>query len=755
MRIGCRSRAGGPVCAGLRAESGRGSGGFISGRPNREAMRPTVAALIVLSVILTGPLFVFGQMNAHPDAPRFAYPPAPRSTASNTFFGTTVADPYRPLEAIDAPATKAWIAAENRLTHGYLDAIPARPAIAAAFRKLYNYPKMSAPERAGRRYFYSYNTGLQTQGVIYVRDGEHGRAHVFFDPNTLSKDGSVQLTATAYSRDGKYLAYSTSTGGEDWQTWHVKTVATGRDTHDLIHWSKFSDAAWDGDRGFYYSGYDAPAAQNKTLSVLGVQKVWFHRLGTSQSADRLAFASTAHPDRFASAEVTDDDRYVVLAIGTLDTTQLMWKTRAAPDTAFRPLTPYTANVDYTVLGNDGSRFYLSTNNRAPRFRIVAVDARDPGLEQRTIVAQSADKLDGAALIGNRFLVSYLHDAYSVVRAVATSGRPLGAVALPGLGSASTPSARREDRSAYFQFSSYAFPTTIYRLDTRTLRTQVYFRPPIPFDSGAFVTEQLYAISKDGTRVPVFVTHRKGLVLDGRNPTLLYGYGGFDISETPYYSTHQALWLKLGGVYADAVLRGGGEFGETWHDAGRLANKQHVFDDFTAAARMLIARKITSTPKLAIDGGSNGGLLVGATLVQHPELFGAAIAEQGVLDMLRYARFTVGKAWIPEYGDATASAAAFHWLYAYSPLHNVKPGVRYPPTLITTADHDDRVMPAHSFKFVAALQAAQGGRAPILLRVQTNEGHFSGLTTDESIALYADFFAFLVKSLDFRPHVPGA
>ena len=701
-----------------------------------------------------GPGITPAAPNAH-DAQRIAYPPAPTSTAIDDYFGTAVADPYRPLESIDAPTTRAWIAAENRLTRRYLDAIAARGAIAAAYRRLYNYPKMSAPQHEGTRYFYSYNSGLQTQSVIYVRASEHGPARIFFDPNELSKDGSVQLTATSYSRDGKYLAYSTSNGGEDWQTWHVKGIPTGRDTSDRIHWSKFSDAAWDGDRGFYYSGYDAPTAQNKTLSVLGVQKVWFHPLGTPQSADRLVFASTAHPERFVSAEVTDDDRFVVLAVGTLGTTQLMWKARGAPDSAFVPFTSYTPNVDYNVLGNDGERVYLSTNNGAPRFRVVAVDLRDPRHVQHSIVAQTADKLDSASLIGNRFFLSYLHEAYSVVRVVTTSGRSVGAVRLPGLGSAEPPSAKREDRSAYFQFTSYAVPTTIYRIDTQTLRTQVYYHPPIPFDSNAFVTEQLFATSKDGTRVPVFVTHRKGLILDGRNPTLLYGYGGFDISETPYYSTARALWLTLGGVYADAVLRGGGEFGERWHDAGRLANKQHVFDDFTAAARMLIARQITSSPKLAIDGGSNGGLLVGATLVQHPDLFGAAIAEQGVLDMLRYQRFTVGKAWIPEYGDASASAAAFHWLAAYSPLHNVKSGVHYPPTLITTADHDDRVMAAHSFKFVAALQAAQGGGAPVLLRVQTNEGHFSGLTTAESIALYADFYAFLAKSLDFTVQLPGA
>jgi prolyl oligopeptidase len=683
-------------------------------------------------------------------AAAFAYPPAPTSTTSDNYFGTAVADPYRPLESIDAPATKAWIARENALTRSYLDAIPSRPAIAAAYRKLYNYPKMSAPYREGTRYFYDYNTGLQTQDVIYVRNSEKGPASVFFDPNTLSKDGSIQLTAQSFTRDGSYVAYSTSTGGADWQTWHVKNVATRRDTSDFIHWSKFSDASWDGDRGFYYSGYDAPRSGNKTLSALGVQKVWFHTLGKLQTSDRLVFASTAHPDRFVGAEVTEDDRFVILAQGTDGTTMLSWKGSRQPDSAFRPFTSYTKNVDYTLLGNDGSKLYLLTNNGAPRFRVVAVDLRDPAHVQRDVVPQAGDKLESASLIGNRFYLGYNHDAYSVIRIAATDGRALGSIALPGIGYANPPSAHREDRIAYYVYTSYAVPVTTYRFDTRTMQSTLFNRPRVAFDGANYVTEQLFAISKDGTKIPVFVTHRKGIALDGTNPTLMYGYGGFDISESPYYSADRALWLEMGGIYADVVLRGGGEFGEKWHNAGRLGKKQNVFDDFAAAAHMLIDRKYTSTPKLAIDGGSNGGLLVGASLTEHPDLFGAAIAEQGVLDMLRYQRFTVGKAWIPEYGDATASADAFHWLYAYSPLHNVRAGTHYPPTLITTADHDDRVLPAHSFKFAAALQAAQGGDAPILLRVQTNEGHFSGLTTDEAIAIYADFGAFLAKSLDFTP-----
>jgi prolyl oligopeptidase len=683
-------------------------------------------------------------------AATFDYPKAPESDASDTFFGTVVADPYRPLESIDAPATKAWVASENALTRCYLDAIPVRTQIAAAYKKLINYPKYSAPAHIGKHYIYSYNTGLQTQSVYYIRDSEFGPARKFWDPNTLSKDGSIQATDTSFTHDGTLMAYSTSVGGEDWQTWHVKSVATGRDTPDLVRWSKFSGAAWDGDRGFYYSGYDAPKGNNARLSALGVQKVWFHRIGTPQSADRLIFAETAHPDRFVGVEVSEDQRYVYLYEESGSTESIAVKERRDPSPRFRPITKFTPDITYSVAGNDGSKLFLYTNDGAPRFRIVSLDLRDPKLAMHDVVPQRADKLDGESLLGNRFYLAYLHDAYSVVRVASTSGKDLGTLPLPGIGSGGLPYGKREDRIAYSGFTSYAIPTTYYRFDTKTMRSTVYIKPKVPFDTAAFVTEQLFATSKDGTKVPVFVTHRKDIVLDGTNPTLLYGYGGFDISETPYYSGDRALWLQMGGVYADAVLRGGGEFGEAWHDAGRLGNKQNVFDDFAAAGDMLVAKKFTSPQRLAIDGGSNGGLLVGAEITQHPTEFAAAIAEQGVLDMLRYQTFTVGKAWIPEYGDAHASAAAFKWLDAYSPLHNVKSGTAYPPTLITTADHDDRVFPAHSFKFAAAMQAAQAGPAPILLRVQTNEGHFSGLTTDESIAIYADFYAFLTKNLNFTP-----
>ena len=678
--------------------------------------------------------------------------PTPRSATVDDYFGHRVSDRFRPLESIEAPPTKLWAEAQNARARTYFEALPARASIAAAYRRLRDVPKLSVPYHIGPHYVFTRNSGLQTQNVYYVRDSERGPAREFFDPNTLSKDGSTQAVSTSFSHDGSLMAYATSTGGEDWQTWHVRDVATGRDTRDLVRWSKYSTATWIGNRGFYYAGYDAPDGKNGTFAKTGVHKVWFHVLGTSQHADRLVSAATAHPNRFVGTAVSEDQRLVFLTSGAVGTTQFSWKPAAASDSAFAAFTGYEPNVDYNFIGNDGDRVYLLTNENAPRFRIVAVDLHDPAHRLEGIVGETGDVLQDASLIGNTFYLSYLHDAYSVTERVTTHGHPLGKIELPGIGSGGLPYARREDRFAYYSYTSYSQPSTSYRYDTLTGKSSVYYRPRTPFDSRRFVTEQVFATSKDGTRVPIFLTHRKNMRYDGSNPTLMYGYGGFDYSESPVYSADRALWLEMGGVYADVALRGGGEFGEAWHDAGRLAQKQHTFDDFIAAGQHLIDSHVTSTPKLAIDGGSNGGLLIGACLTQRPDLFGAAIVEHGLLDMLRYQDMTIGRAWIPEYGSATASEAQFETLFAYSPLQNVRSGSSYPPTLITTADHDDRVDPAHSYKFAAALQDAQAGPAPILLRVETNEGHFAGMTTDRAIAFYADVYAFLSKSLGFTPAV---
>ncbi len=683
-------------------------------------------------------------------AAQFAYPPAPRGPVVDTFFGTPVADPYRWMEDVDAPQTTAWVKAEGDLTRAYLDAIPQRNAIKDAYRKLMDYEKVGAPSHQGQWWFFSRNSGLQNQSVLYVRRGEHGTPRVLLDPNTLASDGTVALAGRSFTHDGSLMAYATQSSGADWETWHVKNVATGRDLPDTIQWSKFSGAAWTGNTGFYYEAYDPPkpGAGNATLSALGAEKMYFHKLGTPQSADRLVY--TAKPDQFLGIGRTDDQRYDYFYTSKGSGNSFSWKRPGEPESAFRQVFTLDPNVSYGPVGDDGTRVYVQTNLNAPRGRLTWLDLNDASHTLHDIVPQSADAMDGVSLLGNRFYVSYLHDAHSVVRIYSLAGKQVGSIDLPGIGAGGLPGGHRDDRIVYYDFDSYTYPYTIYRYDTVTGKSTVAIRPKIAFDPSPYVTEQIFTTSKDGTKIPVFVTHRKDITLDGSTPTILYGYGGFNISITPYFSSATALWLQLGGAYAVATLRGGAEYGDAWHDAGRLANKQHVFDDFIAAAQMLIDKKITSTPKLAANGGSNGGLLVGAAITERPDLFGAAIPEVGVLDMLRFQKFTVGKAWVTDYGSADASADQFKYLYAYSPYHNVKDGTHYPPTMVMTSDHDDRVFPAHSFKFAAALQHAQAGDAPVLLRVESKAGHGAGRPTEKIIDDVADRFAFLVKNLSFTP-----
>ncbi len=683
---------------------------------------------------------------------KLAYPDAPRGAVSDTYFGTTVADPYRWMEDVDAPQTTAWVKAEGDLTRSYLDAVPQRNAIRDAYRKLIDYEKVSAPSHQGPWWFFSRNTGLQNQSVVYVRRGERGAPRVLLDPNKLAADGTVALAGSALTHDGSLMAYATQSSGADWETWHVKDIATGRDLPDTIQWSKFSGAAWTGDAGFYYEAYDPPkpGAGNATLSALGTQKMYFHKLRTPQTADRLVY--TAQPDQFLSIGRTEDQRYDYMFVSKGDGNSFSWKRAGEPESAFKQIFALDPNVSYGPVGDDGTRVYVQTNRDAPRGRLTWLDLKDPSHALHDIVPQSGDAMEGVSLLGNRFYVSYLHDAHSVVKIFALDGKPAGAIDLPGIGSGGQPGGHRADRIVYYGFTSYTYPTTIYRYDTQTGKSTVAIRPKIAFDSTPFVTEQIFTTSKDGTRIPVFVTHRKDIPLDGSTPTILYGYGGFNISITPGFSSSIALWLQMGGAYAVATLRGGAEYGDAWHDAGRLANKQHVFDDFIAAAQMLIDKKITSTPKLAANGGSNGGLLVGAAITERPDLFGAAIPEVGVLDMLRFQKFTVGKAWVTDYGSADASADQFKYLYAYSPYHNVKDGTHYPPTMVMTSDHDDRVFPAHSFKFAAALQHAQAGDAPVLLRVESKAGHGAGRPTEKIIDEVADRYAFLIENLKFTPTI---
>lgn len=688
-----------------------------------------------------------GAAAAVAGAERLAYPPAERGAVVDTYFGTRVADPYRWLEDIDAPQTRAWLHAESALTRSYLDAIPERAALRARLGVLYDYERISAPSHEAHTYVFSQNTGLQNQAVVYVRNGPDGDPRVLIDPNTLSADGTVALGGGSLSRDGRLYAYATQQRGSDWMTWHVRDVATLADLPDTIHWSKFSGASWaiDGS-GFYYAAYD-PADESKLNIVNRDQKIFFHRLGTPQSADELVYARPDHPEWFLGADVTEDGRYLILYASKGSRNAVLY--RDLHGGAAQPVELFPNEVaSYGVVDNDGPVFYVRTNEDAPNAKLIAIDVRDPG-RRRTIVPQGPDALDGVSSVGGHFFLSYLHDAHTVVKEVDRNGKPVRQIALPGLGTAGGFGGHAADRYTYYAFTSYTTPTTIYRYDIASGASTIYYAPKLTFDPSRFTTEQIFATSPDGTRIPVWISYAKGLRRDGSAPAILSGYGGFNIPVTPAFSPSFALWLEHGGVYAVANLRGGSEYGEAWHQAGMLDKKQNVFDDFFAAAQALVDGGYTSTPRLAISGGSNGGLLVAAAMTQHPERFGAVVANVGVLDMLRYQNFTVGRAWVPEYGDATASAAEFATLYAYSPLHRLRAGVHYPATLIVTGDHDDRVYPAHSFKFAAELQHDQGGPAPVLLLVDLDAGHGAGKPLSKALDNIADQYAFLLENLGVR------
>lgn len=673
------------------------------------------------------------------------YPAAPRGDVVDIYHGHAVPDPYRWLEDGDAPDARAWIEAEAALTEAYLDAIPAREAIRKRLTAVWNYERFGLPRRVGEGYVYTKNTGLQNQGVVYVAPALDGPARVLIDPNGFSADGTVALAGTSFSDDGRYMAYATSASGSDWMTWRIREVMTGNDLDDEVRWSKFSTASWllDGS-GFYYSRYAEPASSTQYKDENYNHKVYFHRVGTPQASDPLVYERPDHPDWNLGAFVSDDGDWLIVnaSLGTDPNNRVFVRDLRVTDSAIVPLLT-DGDATYDFAGNNGQTFVFRTTKDAPRGRIVRLDVDDPALVE--VVPESEDSLEGATLFGEGLVLAYLHDAHSVIRRATLRGDALGELALPGLGTASGFGGKQSDVETFYAYTSYTTPSSIYRFDLTTGRSSVVFAPVVPFDPQVFESEQVFYTSKDGTRIPMIVTRKIGVPRDGSVPTILYGYGGFNISVTPAFSPATLVWLELGGAFAVANIRGGGEYGEAWHLAGTKAAKQNVFDDFIAAAEYLIAQRYTSRAKLAIYGGSNGGLLVGACVVQRPELFGAAIAAVGVLDMLRFQKFTIGWAWTPDYGSSD-EPDAFEYLRAYSPLHNLRPGTAYPPTLIVTADHDDRVFPAHSFKFAAALQAAQGGDAPVLIRIETKAGHGAGKPTGKVIEEAADRFAFLVKVL---------
>ncbi|MFN2398266.1 MAG: prolyl oligopeptidase family protein [Gemmatimonadaceae bacterium] len=685
--------------------------------------------------------------------PPFRYPETRRADLTDTLHGTPVGDPYRWLEDTDTPETRAWIEAQNAITFGYLAGIPERPTIKDRLTAVWDYPKYGVPFKRGKQYFYFQNSGLQNQSVLYVQQGLDGAPRVLLDPNTLSADGTVALSALAVADDGRHLGYGLSASGSDWQEFRVRDVKTGTDLEDHLKWIKFSGIAWTKDgKGFFYSRYDEPKGGNTLLDVNRNQKLYYHRLGTPQSQDQLIYERPDHPDWGFGATVSEDGQYAVVSVseGTDRRNRLYYIDLAAPQKPnvgapiVKLLDAFDASYDF--VGNTGPVFYVRTDNAAPRSRLIAVDINNRAARNwTTLIPQSADALENVSLVGERFVANYLHDARSVVRLYALNGASAGELSLPGIGTVGGLDGKRFDREMFYSFTSYLSPTTIYRYDFKRRSSEIFRQSKPPFDASKYETKQVFFKSKDGTRVPMFITARKGVTLDGNNPTLLYGYGGFNISLTPSYSPARLVWLEMGGIYAVPNLRGGGEYGEEWHKAGTLDRKQNVFDDFIAAAEFLISEKYTSPSKLAIQGGSNGGLLVGAAMTQRPELYAVALPAVGVMDMLRFHKFTIGWAWVSDYGSADDSSQ-FPALRRYSPLHNLKAGTKYPATLVTTADHDDRVVPGHSFKFAAALQAAHAGNTPVLIRIDTKAGHGGGKPTTKVIKQVADELAFAVKNL---------
>ena len=722
------------------------------------------------------------------------YPATARGTQVDDYHGTKIADPYRWLENADSRETAAWVEAQNKVTFGYLATIPERSAIRNRLTQVWNYAKFDVPEKVGDRLFFTENSGLLNQSILYVKDGDRA-ARVLLDPNTLSTDGTVALSAYEPSASGKLLAYAVSTAGSDWQEIRVRSVDNGRDASDTLKWVKFSDISWTKDnKGFFYEGYEPQTSGNKLTNVVRNQRVYYHRLGQKQSQDLLVYDRPDKPDWLFDTQVTDDGTFAIINVyeGTDSRNRLYFIFLDNPKKPVinAPVVKLIDNLDSenAFVNNTGDNFYLRTDRGAPMGRLVRVDINNPDPRRWvTVIPEGKDALVSARVANLRLVLEYLQDAHSSLRVygmpetgptrvnrvagpqrretqtqtdrarpMSDDRRQLSApgypfieeIQLPGIGSVGKISANEEDNEMFYSFASYLSPTAIYRYNVKKKQNELFKSAKLAIDATQFETRQVFFNSKDGTRVPMFVTMKRGTVLNGNNPTILYAYGGFNVAETPSFSPANLVWMEMGGIYAVANIRGGSEYGKAWHEGGMVGKKQNVFDDFIAAAEYLIREKYTSSPKLAISGGSNGGLLVGAVLNQRPGLFGAALPAVGVMDMLRFQKFTIGWAWTSDYGSSD-DPKQFEFLRAYSPLHNIKAGTRYPATLVTTADHDDRVVPGHSFKYAAALQAAQAGPAPVLIRIETRAGHGAGKPTSKKIEEAADKLAFLVKNLGMR------
>lgn len=682
----------------------------------------------------------------------FNYPKTEKVDVVDNYHGTKVADPYRWLEddVRVSSQVRDWVTRQNELTFSYLETLPMRDTFEKRLTELWNYERYSAPSKVGTRYVYSYNNGLQNQSVLYIQDSLSAEPRVLIDPNEWSKEGTVALAGTVFSEDGKYLAFGKSVGGSDWSTWHVMDVDTQEVLDDELKWIKFSSASWTPDgKGFFYSRFPTPGEGDAFQALNLNSKVYYHRVGTDQSKDVLVYEDPDNPTYGFFGSVTDDGRYLLIYVstGTDDRNKLLVRDLTEP---FAIPTALVDNFEYgySVIGNDGPIFYIETDNDAPNKRIVTVDVRRGMSSMKELIAEANEPLSGSSITGNLIVCSYLKDVQTVVKMYTTDGKHVRDVAFPGIGVVSGFGGKRSDTEVFYDFSSMTTPPTIYRYSMITGESEVFRQAKVDFDPSQYTVSQVFYTSKDGTKVPMFLAHKKGIKLDGTNPTLIYAYGGFNISLLPYFSITRIAWMEQGGVYAMPNLRGGGEYGKTWHKAGTKTQKQNVFDDFIAGAQWLIDNNYTSPEHLGMQGGSNGGLLVGAVMAQRPDLYAVALPAVGVMDMLRFQRFTAGRYWVDDYGSSD-NPEEFKAQYAYSPYHNLKDGTEYPATLVTTADYDDRVVPGHSFKFTARLQEAHRGDNPVMIRIETDAGHGAGKPVAKRIDEIADLWAFLAKHTGMR------
>ncbi|MDO1445986.1 prolyl oligopeptidase family serine peptidase [Rhodocytophaga aerolata] len=701
-----------------------------------------------LSIIL--PVLLLTHLT-HAQTSPIQYPATEKVDQTDDYFGVKISDPYRWLEHDTAANVGQWVNAQNQVTQKYLANIPFRDAVKKRLEQIWNYPKYSAPFKEGEYYFFYKNDGLQNQSVLYYQKGLNAEPEVFLDPNTLSADGTVALSGITFSKNHKYAAYTVSESGSDWQQIYVMEVATKKLLSDQVKWVKFSNASWRGN-GFYYSRYDAPAKGKEFSTQNQYQKVYYHTLGTSQEKDELVFEDKEHPLRYFFAQVTDDERYVIVyASEGTHGTELYAKDMDTNSQGFQLICKGFEN-NYSVIDNVGNKLLVHTDYGAPNYRLVSIDPRQTHSSSwKTIIPEKPELLEGVNSAGGKLFASYLKDASSKVYQLSIDGKTENEIKLPAIGSAGGFSGEKTDKELFYTFTSFTYPTTIYRYTIATGKSEIFRKSEVKFSIDDYVTKQIFYTSKDGTKVPMFIVHKKGLVMDGNNPTYLYAYGGFNISLTPSFSAKMMVFLENGGIYAMPNLRGGGEYGENWHKGGMLEKKQNVFDDFIGAAEYLIKEKYTSSQKLAIAGGSNGGLLVGAVMTQRPELFKVALPAVGVMDMLRYHKFTIGWGWAVEYGSSDKQEQ-FNYLIKYSPLHNLKEGINYPATLVTTADHDDRVVPAHSFKFAATLQEKHKGNNPVLIRIESKAGHGAGKPTSKQIEEAADIWSFVWYTMGVTPNL---